>query len=164
MLYTFVFFWMATTGEWRQYIPTIKRLIDVALYYMVGIFQGKSYPVPKSERDKHNPLQSMTYLTISLIFIPVQMATGGHDPNRWHIRLPGLLSGARLHDHHGPHLDLSPEGHVHRLGGGASRPAGAGHVSSLDPNYPPLPLAPPGGTPRHQGPSFEQSWRFGRRA
>jgi thiosulfate reductase cytochrome b subunit len=76
ILYAFVIFWMATTGEWRQYIPTTKRLIDVALYYMVGIFQGKPHPVPKSERAKHNPLQRMTYLSISLVLIPVQMATG----------------------------------------------------------------------------------------
>jgi thiosulfate reductase cytochrome b subunit len=76
VLYAFVLFWMATTGEWRQYIPTTKRLIDVALYYMVGIFQGRPHPVPKSERDKHNPLQRMTYLSISLLLIPAQMATG----------------------------------------------------------------------------------------
>lgn len=76
VLYAFVLFWMAVTGEWRQYIPTTKRLIDVALYYMVGIFQGKPHPVPKSERAKHNPLQRMTYLSIALVLIPLQMATG----------------------------------------------------------------------------------------
>lgn len=30
VLYAFVLFWMATTGEWKQYIPTTKRLFDVA--------------------------------------------------------------------------------------------------------------------------------------
>jgi thiosulfate reductase cytochrome b subunit len=75
-LYAFVLFWVATTGKWRQYIPTTKRLLDVALYYMIGIFQGKPHPVLKSERDKHNPLQRMAYLSISLLLIPVQMTTG----------------------------------------------------------------------------------------
>jgi len=32
--------------------------------------------VPKSERIKHNPLQRLTYLGISLFLIPFQMATG----------------------------------------------------------------------------------------
>ncbi|KIX10858.1 cytochrome b/b6 domain-containing protein [Dethiosulfatarculus sandiegensis] len=76
VLYAFIIFWMATTGEWRQYIPTTKRMVDVCTYYCVGIFQGKDHPVPKSEQVKHNPLQRMTYLGISLIIIPAQMITG----------------------------------------------------------------------------------------
>ncbi len=76
VLYAFVIFWMATTGEWRQYIPTTKRMLDVCVYYGVGIFQGKDHPVPKTERIKHNPLQRMTYLGISVIIIPAQMITG----------------------------------------------------------------------------------------
>lgn len=76
VLYAFVIFWMATTGEWRQYIPTTKRMLDVCVYYGVGIFQGKEHPVPKTERIKHNPLQRMTYLGISVVIIPAQMITG----------------------------------------------------------------------------------------
>lgn len=76
VLYAFVIFWMATTGEWRQYVPTTKRMLDVCMYYGVGIFQGKEHPVPKTERIKHNPLQRMTYLGISVVIIPAQMITG----------------------------------------------------------------------------------------
>lgn len=76
ILYAFVLFWMAITREWKQYIPTTVMLFEVARYYAVGIFQGKPHPVPKSQRAKHNPLQRLTYLGISVVLIPVQMATG----------------------------------------------------------------------------------------
>ena len=46
------------------------------LYYMIGIFRGEPHPVPKSERVKHNPLQRITYLGISVFLIPFQMITG----------------------------------------------------------------------------------------
>jgi thiosulfate reductase cytochrome b subunit len=48
----------------------------VILYYLVGIFRGEPHPVPKSERVKHNPLQRLTYLAISVFLIPYQMITG----------------------------------------------------------------------------------------
>jgi thiosulfate reductase cytochrome b subunit len=51
-------------------------LLKVILYYAVGIFRGEPHPVPKSERVKHNPLQRLTYLAISVFLIPYQMATG----------------------------------------------------------------------------------------
>lgn len=76
ILYAFIIFWQATTGEWKHYIPTTKMLFEVARYYMIGIFKGEEHPVPKSERVKHNPLQRLTYLSIAVILIPVQMATG----------------------------------------------------------------------------------------
>ena len=41
----FVFvFWLFTTGEWRQYIPTTKKMFDVVRYYMFGIFKGEARP------------------------------------------------------------------------------------------------------------------------
>jgi thiosulfate reductase cytochrome b subunit len=76
VLYAFILFWHLTTGQWKHYIPTTKMLFHVALYYMIGIFRGEPHPVPKSERIKHNPLQRLTYLGISLFLIPFQMATG----------------------------------------------------------------------------------------
>lgn len=75
-LYAFIIFWKLTTGEWKNYIPTTKKLLVVAHYYMIGIFRGESHPVPKSERNKHNPLQRLTYLGIAIALIPLQMATG----------------------------------------------------------------------------------------
>lgn len=85
ILYVFVIFWMAITSEWKQYIPTTKKVLAVAKYYMVGIFLGNPHPVPKSERAKHNPLQRLVYLSISAIIIPFQMLTGflAFEYNSW---------------------------------------------------------------------------------
>lgn len=76
VLYAFIVFWHMTTGQWKHYIPTTKMLLRVILYYMIGIFRGEPHPVPKSERAKHNPLQRLTYLGISVFLIPFQMITG----------------------------------------------------------------------------------------
>lgn len=76
ILYVFIAFWLVTTGEWRHYVPTFKKLLDVARYYMIGIFRGESHPVPKSVRAKHNPLQRITYLGIVSALLPFQMITG----------------------------------------------------------------------------------------
>ncbi len=75
-LFIFDVFYLIVTGEWRQYTPTAKKLIDVLLYYALGIFRGEKHPVPKSERVKHNPLQRLTYLGIVSFLVPYQMATG----------------------------------------------------------------------------------------
>ena len=84
-LYIFVLFWMATTGEWRQYIPTFKKLFAVVRYYMIGIFKGEDHPVPKTARTKHNPLQRLTYLGIVTVLVPCQLVTGYlyYFYNRW---------------------------------------------------------------------------------
>ncbi len=76
VLYIFIVFWLLTTGEWRQYIPTTRKLFAVAKYYAVDIFQGKPHPVQKAKEAKHNPLQRLTYLGLSAILLPVQMGTG----------------------------------------------------------------------------------------
>jgi len=76
VLFSFFVFWLFTTGEWKQYIPTTKKLFDVIFYYSFGIFKGREHPVQKSTGAKHNPLQRLTYLGISAMLLPVQMATG----------------------------------------------------------------------------------------
>ncbi|MBC8438405.1 MAG: cytochrome b/b6 domain-containing protein [Deltaproteobacteria bacterium] len=76
VLFAFFVFWLFTTGEWKQYIPTTKKLFSVVLYYSWGIFQGKPHPVQKTKGAKHNPLQRLAYLGISAMLLPVQMATG----------------------------------------------------------------------------------------
>ena len=74
--FLFFAFWIATTGEWRQYIPTTKKMVKVLRYYLYGIFRGEPHPVPKRKDAKHNPLQRITYLILAAILLPVQMATG----------------------------------------------------------------------------------------
>ncbi|MGE4299144.1 MAG: cytochrome b/b6 domain-containing protein [Desulfovibrionaceae bacterium] len=76
VLYAYVIFWMIVTNEWKQYVPTFYKLIDVVRYYAIGIFKGEPHPVPKSLRAKHNPLQRLTYLGIVSVLLPFQMATG----------------------------------------------------------------------------------------
>ena len=74
--FAFFAFWIFTTGEWRQYIPTTKKMFSVIRYYTYGIFRGESHPFPKRKEAKHNPLQRLTYLSLAAFLLPVQMATG----------------------------------------------------------------------------------------
>lgn len=74
--FAFFVFWVFTTGEWRQYVPTTKKMLTVVRYYSWGIFQGKPHPVPKRKRAKHNPLQRLTYLLLAAFLLPLQMITG----------------------------------------------------------------------------------------
>ncbi len=76
ILFAFFVFWLFTTGEWKQYIPTTKKLFDVVWYYAFGIFKGQNHPVQKSKGAKHNPLQRIAYLGISAMLLPIQMVTG----------------------------------------------------------------------------------------
>jgi len=69
-------FWLFTTGEWRQYIPTTQKLFAVAMFYAFGIFKGDEHPYPKRKDAKHNPLQRLSYLGLSATLLPVQMVTG----------------------------------------------------------------------------------------
>ncbi|MCF8114054.1 MAG: cytochrome b/b6 domain-containing protein [Desulfotignum sp.] len=74
--FAFFAFWLIITGEWKQYIPTTRKLFDVALYYAWGIFHGQNHPVQKTPGAKHNPLQRLAYLGISAMLLPLQMVTG----------------------------------------------------------------------------------------
>jgi len=74
--FAFFVFWVFTTGEWRQYVPTTKKIFQVIRYYAYGIFLGEIHPVPKRREAKHNPLQRLGYLSLAAFLLPVQMATG----------------------------------------------------------------------------------------
>ncbi|AOY58604.1 cytochrome b/b6 domain-containing protein [Desulfococcus multivorans] len=74
--FAFFAFWVFTTGEWKQYIPTTRKMIAVVRYYGYGIFRGESHPVPKRKEAKHNPLQRLTYLSLAALLLPLQMLTG----------------------------------------------------------------------------------------
>lgn len=76
ILYVFIVFWLLTTGQWKQYLPTTKRLLDVARYYAFGIFKGQPHPIQKKPEAKHNPLQRLTYLGLASVLIPIMLATG----------------------------------------------------------------------------------------
>lgn len=74
--FAFFVFWVFTTGEWRQYVPTTKKMFSVILYYSYGIFKGRPHPVPKRKDAKHNPLQRLVYLSLAAFLLPVQMMSG----------------------------------------------------------------------------------------
>lgn len=86
ILFAFFVFWIFTTGEYKQYFPTTRKMFEVIRYYSYGIFLGEPHPVPKRKEAKHNPLQRLVYLSLAALLLPIQMATGfiywGY--NQWH--------------------------------------------------------------------------------
>jgi thiosulfate reductase cytochrome b subunit len=74
--FAFFVFWVFTTGEWKQYIPTTKKMFEVIRYYAFGIFRGESHPFPKRKEAKHNPLQRLVYLNLAAFLLPIMMITG----------------------------------------------------------------------------------------
>ncbi len=76
VLTVFAIFWHFTTGEWKQYIPTAKKLKDQILYYTVGIFKGEPHPTQKTTLSKLNPLQRLVYLGLKIVLIPLVVLTG----------------------------------------------------------------------------------------
>lgn len=76
ILFAFFVFWIFTTGEWRQYVPTTKKMFAMVRYYSYGIFRGEPHPVPKRKDAKHNPLQRLAYLSLAALLLPIQMASG----------------------------------------------------------------------------------------
>lgn len=74
--FAFFVFWVFTSGEWRQYIPTTRKMFAMIRYYSYGIFKGEPHPVPKRKEAKHNPLQRLVYLSLAAFLLPVQMVSG----------------------------------------------------------------------------------------
>ena len=76
VLIIFAIFWHFATGEWRQYIPTTKKLKDQIMYYAFGMFKGQHHPTKKTELSKMNPLQRIVYLGFKLILVPLTIISG----------------------------------------------------------------------------------------
>ena len=76
VLIAFAIFWHLTTGEWRQYVPTLENLREQAEYYAVGIFRSAEHPTRKSAVSKLNPLQKLVYLALKVLVIPVIVTSG----------------------------------------------------------------------------------------
>lgn len=71
-----VLFWHMTTGEWRHYVPTRKSFVAMMMFYAVGILSGSAHPFQPSETAKHNPIQRLTYLALTIGLMPVIWVTG----------------------------------------------------------------------------------------
>lgn len=76
ILIVFAIFWHFTTGEWRQYLPTLKNLKAQIRFYLSGIFQNAPHPTRKTVLSKLNPLQRLVYLGLKILVIPVMVITG----------------------------------------------------------------------------------------
>ena len=76
VLIIFTIFWHFTTGEWRQYLPTMKNLQAQFVYYTKGIFEDAPHPTKKTTISKLNPLQRFAYLGLKLLLMPTLVITG----------------------------------------------------------------------------------------
>jgi thiosulfate reductase cytochrome b subunit len=75
-LIAFAIFWHFTSGEWKQYLPTTRKLFDQIRYYSIGMFRGEKHPVKKTELSKLNPLQRIVYLGFKIVLIPLVVISG----------------------------------------------------------------------------------------
>jgi len=76
ILIVFAIFWHFTTGEWKQYLPTIKNMKAQINYYLVGIFKNSPHPTKKTVLSKLNPLQKLVYLALKILVIPTMVISG----------------------------------------------------------------------------------------
>jgi thiosulfate reductase cytochrome b subunit len=72
----FAIFWHLTTGEWKQYTPTLEKAAEVVCYYSRDMFKGCEHPVKKDVDRKLNPLQRITYFFLKVFLFPFQVITG----------------------------------------------------------------------------------------
>ena len=75
-LWVFAVFWHFTTGEWKQYIPTLHNVDAMIKYYAFGIFTNAQHPFRQTTLTKHNPLQRLAYLFFWLVISPIIWFSG----------------------------------------------------------------------------------------
>ena len=75
-LWVFAIFWHFTTGEWKQYIPTLEKADAMLKYYLTGIFTDAPHPFRQTTLTKHNPLQRLAYLGVKLLINPLIWVSG----------------------------------------------------------------------------------------
>jgi thiosulfate reductase cytochrome b subunit len=75
-LIIFAIFWHLTTGEWKQYIPTLEHVRAQLNYYIFGIFRNAPHPTKKTVLTKLNPLQKLTYFGLKILVIPLSVTSG----------------------------------------------------------------------------------------
>lgn len=75
-LIIFAVFWHLTTGEWKQYLPTLENIKVQVEYYLLGIFRNAPHPTKKTVLSKFNPLQKLTYFALKILLIPSVVISG----------------------------------------------------------------------------------------
>lgn len=76
VLIVFAIFWHLTTGEWKQYIPTLTNIRAQLNYYVFGIFRNAPHPTRKTVLTKLNPLQKLVYFSLKVFILPGMLFTG----------------------------------------------------------------------------------------
>lgn len=126
VLVAFAAFWHFTTGEWRQYLPTMDKVHAMVRFYLVGIFLGERHPTAKTRLTKLNPLQRLAYLGLKILVFPVQLASGFAYLYRDELA------------HHGFDLPLGAFAFVHTAGAFALLAFVIGHVYLTTTGHRPL--------------------------
>ena len=75
-LWVFAIFWHFTTGEWKQYIPTLDKVDAMIKYYSDRHLHQCAASVPATTLKKHNPLQRLAYLGVLLFIGPLIWFSG----------------------------------------------------------------------------------------
>lgn len=76
LLWIFATFWLFTTGGWRQFIPRLTGLAQVARFYAYGVFKGEEHPYVKRYDRRHNPLQALAYFALKMALFPAIWISG----------------------------------------------------------------------------------------
>jgi len=76
VLIIFAIFWHLSTGEWKQYLPTLEHIRTQIDYYLFGIFRNAPHPTKKTVLSKLNPLQKLVYLGLKILVIPIMVISG----------------------------------------------------------------------------------------
>ncbi len=76
VLILFAIFWHATTGAWRQYVPTLSNIKPQLDYYLFGIFRNAPHPTKKTVLSKLNPMQKIVYFGLKILVIPLSLTSG----------------------------------------------------------------------------------------
>ena len=80
VLYIMYLLWNAHTGNWRQYVPDLGKLVDNInrqnAFVARGIFKGEPPPVVPTPEQKYNALQQITYLLVMYVAMPLLVITG----------------------------------------------------------------------------------------
>ncbi|MEZ5684871.1 MAG: cytochrome b/b6 domain-containing protein [Paracoccaceae bacterium] len=76
LLWAFATFWLFTTEGWKQFIPRLTGLAQVARFYAWGVFKGEEHPYHKTFERRHNPLQAFAYFALKMALFPAIWISG----------------------------------------------------------------------------------------
>ena len=128
VLIVFAIFWHFTTGEWRQYLPTLEEPAGPG-WTTTSSASSATRRIPRGRHvlSKLNPLQKLVYAGLKVLVIPVMVLSGllymfYRYPQRYEVislNVGGLEAIALVHTARrlppGLFLHRAPLPHHHRL-------------------------------------------------